>query len=84
MSQEQEVLIRQSLINSVFAKYLELRDVITKLPYDPQNIGLGKGLSYLDDGLLWIKEVVMSAPLILGTQAPKEETQDDCVGENVQ
>ncbi len=92
MSTEQEALIRQSLINSVFQKYNEIRQLASNLPFDPQIVGLGKGLSYIDDGVLWIKEVIMSAPLQLGSRVPETQpepvaenvTQDDCIGENVQ
>jgi len=96
MTDEQTALIRQSLVNSVFAKYKELRGIITTLPYDQANPGLLRGAGYLDDAILWIKEVVMAAPLILQSQvitpppAPASEpcndstataTQDHCIEE---
>lgn len=58
-------MVRTSLLNSVFVKYNELRNVVSTLPIDPQTHGILKGLSYLDDGLVWLKESILNAPIEL-------------------
>lgn len=67
-------MIRTSLLNSVFAKYNELRTTISALPIDQQTIGILKGLSYLDDGIVWLKEVILNSDIQLKkTEVPVGE-----------
>jgi hypothetical protein len=58
-------LVRSSLLNAVFAKFNELRNTVATLPIDPSTHGILKGLSYLDDGILWLKEAILNAPIEL-------------------
>ena len=89
-------MIRQSLLNSVFQKFNELRGAIAALPINQQNIGIGKSLSFFDDGIVWAKEVILNAPIELKkTEEPVAEIPlsseasestavlDDCVEEVV-
>jgi hypothetical protein len=72
MSQNQEKLIRESLSNSVFVKYTDLQNTLKSLPFDPMTPGLFKAISYIDDGIVWAKEVIFNSPLVLG-EAKAEE-----------
>lgn len=71
MTQDQENLIRHSLWNSVHVEYNNLIQTIKNLPYDKNNHALLKSLNYIDDGIIWIKEVIFTASLILGNNENK-------------
>ena len=71
MSQEQNNLIRQSLLNSVFTLYTELTKTIKTLPFDPNTPGLLKVVSFIDDGIVWAKEVILNSPLVMKTETVK-------------
>jgi hypothetical protein len=73
--QDQLNAIRQSLINTLMGHYTNLTSFIKNLPIHQQLPGLLKGLSYIDDGLLWAKEVLLAAPLIFPEK--KEENTPD-------
>lgn len=64
-TQESMQLVRNSLLNTVFEPFLLLRNTIAKLPVDQNTMGVQKSLSYLDDGIIWIKEVILNSPLII-------------------
>ena len=81
MSDQQESLIRNSLWNTVFADYNKLIHTIKTLPYDLTNPNIHKACSYIDDGVVWAKEVVMNSPLILNNAPAPAETEptEECV-----
>jgi hypothetical protein len=78
MSNQQEQMIRNSLWNSVFADYSKLIQTIKTLPYDQNIPGFQKSLSFIDDGIVWAKEVIMSSPVLLKSQEqqPQPEVQE--------
>ena len=61
----QETLVRESLLNSVFKQYQLLREMITALPIDQAAVPVIKGLSYMEDGAVWIKEAILHGALHL-------------------
>jgi len=77
MSQEQETLIRQSLLNTIFTKYNDLVKALKDMPFDPTTNGLLKSISFIDDGIVWAKEIIMTAPLVLGSQNKEESKPDE-------
>lgn len=79
MSQEnndqQVALIRNSLINSAFAKYHELIALLKSLPIHQQVPGMQRAYMDIDSGMLWIKEILSTAPIILQTNQEKKECE---------
>lgn len=70
---QQVAMIRQSLLNSLFQQYDTLTKMIRSLPIPTEMPGIFKGLSYLEDGMLWIKEVLIACPLQLTASEKKDE-----------
>lgn len=81
LQDEQLKFLRNSLIKSTFESYHNLINVIKKLPIPQMLPGLQKALLDIDTGMLWIKEILNTAPLMFAPptqkkeEAPKEENQ---------
>jgi len=71
MTPEQSALVRQSLLNTVFEAYANLGKILKTLPFDPNTTGLHRALLYIDDGIVWAKEVILNAPLVEKIPEPK-------------
>ena len=69
--QEKLNLIRQTFINEAFQHYMTLVTYLKSLPIPQQIFGFQKSLSYIDDGMLWVKEVLNACPIILPSSAPE-------------
>lgn len=79
--QAQLNVIRQSLLNSAFQHFNQLIGFLKSLPIPQQIIGIQKGYSYFDDGMVWIKEVLNNCPIVL-PQPKNNETELKIVEEN--
>jgi hypothetical protein len=71
---EQVNLNRQSLLNEVFQHYHPLVQLIKKLPL-AENKNIDHAVRSIDSGMLWIKEMLLVAPLTL-KQLVKEEEKE--------
>jgi hypothetical protein len=60
--QEQLNLIREHFHKNVHAKYIELVNLIQTLPL--RSNGFEAGPTFLNTGMLWVKEQIMYAPFI--------------------
>lgn len=66
---EQE--IRAKLIKNIFEAYQHFMVLIHHLPIPKQITGMQKAIIDIDTGMVWIKELLMTAPLSF--PKPKEE-----------
>ena len=67
---EQMNLVRQSLLNSLFAPYHQLMGVLKSLPLEPMIPLFQKACLDIDTGITLIKELINSNPLKLNEPAP--------------
>jgi len=70
---QQVTMMRQSLLTSVFQQYNQLTKMIRSLPIPAEIPGIFKGLSYLEDGMLWIKEVLIACPIQIPAAPEKKD-----------
>lgn len=84
LGDEQVRLLRTSLINTTFAKYHELADILKKLPINQNIPGIVQAYLFIDSGMLWFKEILNTtalmfaqAPLAAAPPSPAEEVQND-------
>src|SRR6476661_2348802 len=68
----QLIMVRQSLLASLFQQYNTLTQMIRTLPIPAEIPGIFKGLSYLEDGMLWIKEVLIACPIEFAASEKKD------------
>lgn len=67
-------VIKGSLLNDAFKKYNDLVGFLKSLPIDQNIEGLKFSHLHIDTAMLWIKEILMTAPLILQQQpAPAQD-----------
>lgn len=65
-NKEQQVLmIRNALLEKAFKYYHQLIEFLKNLPLDQKN--LQHGFFHLDDGMLWMKQMMESMPINLGS-----------------
>ncbi len=81
--------LRQTLTNTAFQHYHALIQYLKSLPIPQAIPGMQHAYLSIDTGMLWIKDLLLTCPIIL---PPKEPTagevpcpavQDNCVGENI-
>ena len=77
IADQQTQMIRQSLINSISQKYTELYHMIATLPVSIDTVQIQKGLSYLDDGMIWIEKAINILPLELNNDLPELDDNQD-------
>lgn len=89
ISDEQVQLLRSSLIQMAFAKYQELIGILKKLPIHQQIPGMIQAYLFIDSGMLWVKEILNTSPLMFTTAQPplnedkkEEEKAADSIAEN--
>lgn len=75
MTPEQMNTIRQSLLNTVFADYNKLIATLKSMPINKESPLLFKSLSYIDDGILWAKEMILTMEILLGETPPEADTE---------
>lgn len=79
LQQEQVNMIRASLLQHVFEKYHILIKELKKLPIPQQIPGFHHAYLQIDGAMLWIKEIINTAPLML---APAHEKKAEVIEEN--
>jgi hypothetical protein len=70
MSTEQQVIVKQSLLNNAFAQYHELIKILKALPITQETNTMQHAYLSIDTGMLWIKELIMTSPIIMTEQPP--------------
>lgn len=73
LQQEQVNMIRSSLLQHVFEKYHVLIGALQKLPIPQQIPGMQHAYLQIDGAMLWVKEVINTAPLMLAPATEKKE-----------
>lgn len=73
MTPEQEKLIREALVKSIFEPYQKLVEIFRKLPVPSYLPGMQKAALDLDTAMLWIKELLLTAPLNFAKVEKEEE-----------
>jgi hypothetical protein len=75
--QDQLTAIRQSLINTSFQHYNVLIQFLKLLPVNQQVPGMTQAYLQIDGAMLWIKEIIMTNPIILSPPAPIVEPDNE-------
>jgi hypothetical protein len=79
--------IRQSLINTSFHHYNELIKFLKALPVHQGIPGMTQAFLQIDGAMLWIKEILLTTPIVINPPVPEPApesdnvTQDHCVEE---
>lgn len=71
ISPEQDQIIRNHIHLGVIKEYLKFIEVLRKLPFQQQN--LVQAFTFLDTGMLWLKEAIYYSPFVnpqIPPQAP--------------
>ena|SRR6476646_8852085 len=79
----QLIMVRQSLLASLFQQYNTLTQMIRTLPIPAEIPGIFKGLSYLEDGMLWIKEVLLVCPIEIPVSDKKDDAEAPPVNDEI-
>lgn len=74
--EDQLKAVRNALISSVFEKYHQLMDIIKMLPLSPELPALHKAYLDIDTGLVWIKEMLSSSPLVFPQPKNQENPEE--------
>lgn len=67
--------VRNALVQNIFGQYYQFINALKLLPVQQQLPGMLRAYGHIDDGMLWIKEIVNTAPLVFAppTSVPVEE-----------
>ncbi len=73
--------LRNGLIQNIFQQYYQFINALRILPVQQQLPGMLRAYGHIDDGMLWVKEIINTAPLIFAppSAAAEEKTQEQSV-----
>jgi hypothetical protein len=75
--EEQMGVMRNALIQALFTEYNKMAVLIKNLPLDKATPVFQKALLDIDTGVLWIRETILTAPLIVQSAPQSEPPKDD-------
>lgn len=70
--------VRNALVQNIFQQYYQFINALKILPVQQQLPGMLRAYGHIDDGMLWVKEIINTAPLVFAPpSAPTEEKKEE-------